>query len=344
MVIIKKKTIVKSAVPSDVDIMPLSLEGEEEDRELTLYAASIEDSIYRDVIDIKVNCNGTVEPSTINIGNRYESNVVKLKFDTSALKWFDSTKDQYQALITFIGAKNQIYYTYEFDGEDFSIPDEVLSSTSDTLTCVITFREKLGDTQDGNITDNEDIYQETLTTAPITCAINTAIHNSITIDDLASVTAVEDNLDSLSKCQIDVSQLVKNQFTVSDKIIGTTLDNYIRFFSFAEECLGLSNYYIYIENSKKRQIGLIKFNSNGHAWISNDITFYTGDVQVNFIASDLLNRVYISNPIMCSIVDNKLNTSMLEPNHSLELFLLYSADGYWLAGSDAEDNQGFKCN
>ena len=38
---------------------------------------------YKDVFDIKIKCNGMVEPSTINIGNRYEGGVVKLLFDTS---------------------------------------------------------------------------------------------------------------------------------------------------------------------------------------------------------------------------------------------------------------------
>ena len=305
---------------------------------------------YKDVFDIKVECNGMVEPSTINIGNRYEGGVVKLLFDTSNFRWYDSTISQYTATITFIEEDGN-YFTYEFDGEEFDVPQKVLSTKGSTLTCVVCFKELRNDEPTGNISDEEeteDSFREVLTTAPIICNLNTAINNEINIDILASVSAIEDDsLNSLSKCEIKLTASAdeKNTFILSDNVIGTTFDNYIRFFSFeGNSYLELNNCYIYFEDKNKKFLGLIKFNSKGYAWIPNTITSHPGDLNINLIASDLDRKIYISNPIACKIVNNNLKyIDMLSPNSIIEPSILITADDFKLSPFEAEGDQYFEC-
>lgn len=73
---------------------------------------------YRKTQQIVVGVNGTITGAPLDLGAAGDGNVTAIEFDTSALDWYQSNLDNYEATLTFCAANNpSTYYTYAFDGK-----------------------------------------------------------------------------------------------------------------------------------------------------------------------------------------------------------------------------------
>jgi hypothetical protein len=78
---------------------------------------------YRKKQKIVVGVNGEISGAPLDLGAAGDSNVTAIEFDTSALDWYQSNLENYEATLTFFHG-GSTYYTYSFDGKLFSVPSD----------------------------------------------------------------------------------------------------------------------------------------------------------------------------------------------------------------------------
>ena len=79
---------------------------------------------YRKTQKVIVGVNGEISGAPLDLGAAGDSNVTAIEFDTSALDWYQSNLENYEATLTFFHG-GSTYYTYSFDGKLFSVPSDI---------------------------------------------------------------------------------------------------------------------------------------------------------------------------------------------------------------------------
>lgn len=111
---------------------------------------------YRKTQKIVVGVNGEITGAPLDLGAVGDSNVTAIEFDTSALDWYQSNLDNYEATLTFCGESNpSTYYTYAFDGKLFLIPADITIENV-KWNVIFALKEKLDDDKGGNIEEPQE--------------------------------------------------------------------------------------------------------------------------------------------------------------------------------------------
>lgn len=79
---------------------------------------------YRKTQKIIVGVNGEISGAPLDLGAAGDSNVTAIEFDTSALDWYQSNLENYEATLTFFYGGGT-YYTYSFDGKLFPVSSDI---------------------------------------------------------------------------------------------------------------------------------------------------------------------------------------------------------------------------
>ena len=302
---------------------------------------------YRKTQKIIVGVNGTISGAPLDLGAAGDSNVTAIEFDTSALDWYQSNLDNYEATLTFFYG-GSTYYTYSFDGKLFSVPSDI---TIDGVEWQVIFalKEKLDDATGGNV--EEPPTQEIFISQQFAASTTIPSHaTQWTARDFETAQG-EDERDSLVALAKDTSNaqikdgegwLISWDDEKTDSFLGYKKDTYIKQFKMAKlpKMNTFGNWYVsFINKDLSKKILLKLDDTNSFVWILPEITAEASDKwEVSIIARDEMNNaIYYSN-ILTAVVENNFLQSLdwLIPNKELITVSsnLFSSDDYFFMGSD----------
>ena len=156
---------------------------------------------YRKTQKVIVGVNGTISGAPLDLGAAGDSNVTAIEFDTSALDWYQSNLENYEATLTFFHS-GSTYYTYSFDGKLFSVPSDI---TIDGVEWQVIFalKEKLEDEVSGNI--DEPPQQEIFISQQFAAATTIPSHATYWNENDFETAQGEDERESLVALAKDTS-------------------------------------------------------------------------------------------------------------------------------------------
>ena len=300
---------------------------------------ALKEDFFRSIQTIKVGADGSVTPSTIDLGYQGDSNVTKIIFDTSELVWNNSSLSNYSLALTFYNTAAPLDennpLVYEVDQGEFIVPLE-LTATSISYQAILSIRENMSDGVDGNI-DNpseEEIFISSVINT--TCKANT-LSWFASEDFFSSAVDPYEGLDlvALVKNKIDLS-LLNNVLEVGTNIFGNKMDRYIKYISLSNLPTNTDLdgcWYIYFKNTKTHKLIKIKTASD-IIWLPAELTQYAGSIDVTLIGNNPQNEKTIwFNIISGQIADNfLLSPEWLIPNRGSSN--LVSSDNYYFVSSD----------
>ena len=303
---------------------------------------------YRKTQKIVVGVNGEISGAPLDLGAAGDSNVTAIEFDTSALDWYQSNLENYEATLTFFHSGNT-YYTYSFDGKLFSVPSDI---TIDGVEWQVIFalKEKLEDEVSGNI--DELPQQEIFISQQFAAATTIPSHATQWTEEDFETAQGEDERESLvalakdtSNAQINDSDgwLISWDDEKTDSFLGYKKDTYIKQFKIAKSTKmnTFGNWYASFINKALNKKILFKLEGANQtfAWIIPEITAEASDKwEVSIIARDEMNNaIYYSNILAATVENNFLQSlDWLIPNKELITVSsnLFSSDDYYFIGSD----------
>lgn len=304
-----------------------------------IYKELPREDFFRSVQTIKVGVDGDVTPNTIDLGYQGDSNVTKIIFDTSELKWNSSSSHNYNMVLTFyniaapLDENNPL--VYEVEHGEFIVP-LALTITSSPYQVILSIKENMFDNVEGNI-DNpseEEIFISSVLNT--TCKVNPLI-KYISNDFFESAIDSYEGLDlvALVKNKINLS-ILNDMLQVDTNIFGNKMDRYIKYISLSNLPVNTDlddNWYIYFNNKQLSQLIKIKTASD-IIWLPAELTQYAGSIDVTLIGNNPQNEKTIwFNIISGQIADNfLLSPEWLIPNRGNGN--LVSSDNYYFVSSD----------
>ena len=320
---------------------------------MTLGAARIqprdeEIKSYRKTQKIVVGVNGEISGAPLDLGAAGDSNVTAIEFDTSALDWYQSNLENYEATLTFFHS-GSTYYTYAFDGKLFSVPSDI---TIDGVEWQVIFalKEKLDDTTGGNV--EEPPTQEVFISQQFAAATTIPSHATYWREEDFETAQGEEERDQLVALAKDTSNaqikdgdgwLISWDDEKTDSFLGYKKDTYIKQFKMAKpvKMNTFGNWYVSFVNKTLSKQLLFKLEgaTNSFAWIIPEITAEASDKwEVSIIARDEINNATYYSNILAATVENNFLQSLdwLIPNKELITVSsnLFSSDDYFFMGSD----------
>lgn len=314
-----------------------------------ILAEEAETKSYRKTQKITVGVNGEISGAPLDLGAAGDSNVTAIEFDTSALDWYQSNLENYEAILTFF--HDGTYYTYSFDGKLFPVPSDI---TVDGVEWQVIFalKEKLDDETSGNIEEPQE--QEIFISQQFTATITIPSHATYWTERDFETAQGEEEREPLVALAKDTSNaqiadgdgwLINWNDEKTDSFLGYKKDTYIKQFKIAKlaKMNTFGNWYVSFINqslSKKVLLKLVAGDVNSFAWIIPEITAEASDAwEVSVIAKDEANNAtYYSNILTVARVENNFLQSLdwLIPNKELITVNsnLFSSDDYYFMGSD----------
>lgn len=305
---------------------------------------------YRKTQKIVVGVNGTISGAPLDLGAAGDCNVTAIEFDTSALDWYQSHLENYEATLTFCTANNpSTYYTYRFDGELFPVPADITIEGVEWYV-IFALKEKLDDDTSGNVEEPQE--QEIFISEQFTATTTIPSHASNWTEEDFETAQSEDERESLVALTKDTSnaQMVTTDWLISwsenetDSFLGYKKDNYIKQFKIVKlvEMNTFNNWYVSFINRTlgKKVLLRLEGTSQSFAWIIPEITAEASDQwEVSVIARDEMNNAtYYSNILAAARIENNFLQSLdwLVPNKEIITVSsnLFSSDDYYFMGSD----------
>lgn len=307
---------------------------------------------YRKTQKIVVGVNGAISGAPLDLGAAGDCNVTAIEFDTSALDWYQSHLENYEATLTFCAANNpSTYYTYRFDGELFPVPADITIEGVEWYV-IFALKEKLDDDTSGNVEEPQE--QEIFISEQFTAATTIPSHSSYWTDEDFEAAQGEDEREQLVALAKDTSNAQMNDGDgwligwndeETDSFLGYKKDTYIKQFKITKptKMNTFGNWYVSFVNkdlSKKVLLQLVAGDTNSFAWIIPEITAEASDQwEVSIIAKDEMNNAtYYSNILAAARVENNFLQSLdwLVPNKEIITVSsnLFSSDDYFFMGSD----------
>ena len=305
---------------------------------------------YRKTQKIVVGVNGAISGAPLDLGAAGDCNVTAIEFDTSALDWYQSHLENYEATLTFCAANNpSTYYTYRFDGELFPVPADITIEGVEWYV-IFALKEKLDDDTSGNVEEPQE--QEVFISEQFTAATTIPSHATFWTESEFETAQGEVEREPLVALAKDTSnaQIAADDWLISwsenetDSFLGYKKDNYIKQFKIAKlvEMNTFSNWYVSFINKTLGKKVLLKLEGTNQsfAWIIPEITAEASDQwEVSIIARDEMNNAtYYSNILAAARIENNFLQSLdwLIPNKEIITVSsnLFSSDDYYFMGSD----------
>lgn len=208
----------------------------------------------------------------ICLGDQWDHFVTVLHFDLSALNWKESDYTNYLFRIAFVDAKgsnvkiqsindveNYFYlgadgYTYEFDGKDFLVPDE-LTETATTYNIILFIQEKIEDEEEGNTTAGIERF--------VTDQWQGYIRENFFSPDMPLDAISYFNRDvALSKEPIEAILADDGTFALTTADLGNSFDAYIRTIKATNITAHLNEFEVFALFNKDKKVYAAKFDRN----------------------------------------------------------------------------------
>lgn len=232
-------------------------------------------------INVVVDPNGAitfdgegVATGDICLGHQWDRYVTILHFDLSNLRWKESDRSNYLFRLAFYDEQmvnkvesqviddvtNYFYFgvepiTYEFDGEDFFVPDE-LTEKSTRYRIILIIQEKVEDEEEGNTT----VGKERFISNEFCGYVESNFYTPEIPLDAISYT----NRDvALSKEPITVFLADDGTFALSTTMIANTYDAFIRTFDCTNITSHLTEFEVFALFHKDKAIYAAKVDKHG---------------------------------------------------------------------------------
>ena len=232
-------------------------------------------------IDIVVDPNGAitfdgegVATGDICLGHQWDRYVTILHFDLSNLRWKESDRSNYLFRLAFYDEQmvnkvesqviddvtNYFYFgvdpiTYEFDGEDFFIPDE-LTEKSTRYRIILIIQEKVEDEEEGNTNAGKERF--------ISNEFRGYVESNFYTPEIPLNAISYVNRDvALSKEPITVYLADDGTFALSTTMIANTYDAFIRTFDCKNITSHLAEFEVFALFHKDKAIYAAKVDKDG---------------------------------------------------------------------------------
>lgn len=285
----------------------------------------------RQLISIKIQADGTVNTSNVNLGNQGDDGVTVLYFDISDfINDPEPFKDRYQPVIISRDASGNSQ-TFDFDGKYFYVPNGITRSAG-VYDLVYAVWER--NTNNGNVSSATEIF----TSSIFTGIVKPTNFGLISQEEPETLPAVLQG--SFRKPKREISYLGKVKEKESN-LLGYKLDQYITFLELYEKHADLQFYVVYFTGYVKTESGnsVIQtkgycFDDNGRCWAPPVVTDNPGDWQVMIIGYSDNGYEFVSDVFVMKVIDNKLvNDSDLDADALSDVPLLEQTQ---LALADSE--------
>lgn len=232
-------------------------------------------------IDIVVDPNGAitfdgegVATGDICLGHQWDRYVTILHFDLSNLRWKESDRSNYLFRLAFYDEQmvnkvesqviddvtNYFYFgvdpiTYEFDGEDFFIPDE-LTEKSTRYRIILIIQEKVEDEEEGNTNAGKERF--------ISNEFRGYVESNFYTPEIPLNAISYVNRDvALSKEPITVYLADDGTFALNTTMIANTYDAFIRTFDCKNITSHLAEFEVFALFHKDKAIYAAKVDKDG---------------------------------------------------------------------------------
>lgn len=232
-------------------------------------------------IDIVVDPNGAitfdgegVATGDICLGHQWDRYVTILHFDLSNLRWKESDRSNYLFRLAFYDEQmvnkvesqviddvtNYFYFgvdpiTYEFDGEDFFVPDE-LTEKATRYRIILIIQEKVEDEEEGNTNAGKERF--------ISNEFRGYVESNFYTPEIPLNAISYVNRDvALSKEPITVYLADDGTFALSTTMIANTYDAFIRTFDCKNITSHLAEFEVFALFHKDKAIYAAKVDKDG---------------------------------------------------------------------------------
>lgn len=292
----------------------------------------------RQLITIKIQADGTINASNVDLGNQGDDGVTILYFDISDfINDPEPFKNRYQPVIISRGISGTSQ-TFDFDGKYFYVPNGITRNAGvyDLVYAIWEKNEDDGDTS-GN-TENLSSAKEIFTSSVFTGIVKPTNFGLISEDEPETLSTVVETSFIKPKRQISYLGKVKD-----NNLLGYKLDQYITFLELYETHADLESYVVYFTGYVKTQAGDSVIQTKGYyfdsaykCWVPPLVTDNPGDWQVMIIGYSDNGYEFVSDVFIMKVIDNKLvDDSELDTDALSNVPLLEQTQ---LALADSEGN------
>lgn len=267
---------------------------------------------------IKIQSNGTIDKSNIELGNQGDDGVTILHFDTRDLtNKPESFKDRYQPVIICRNSMG-ISQTFNFDGEYFYVPNAITKNAG-TYKLVYAIIENENDTAESGKSTEENVEGNTeiFTSSIFTGIVKPTNYSLISFDEPETLPSVKTT--SLIKPTIFV-KLEGGISANSSKLLGYKLDKYMSYLQlqggFSD--YNVDSYVIYFTGTAVLEGGAIGQITQGYyfekdendgnykCWVPPMVTANPGIWELMIIGYTTEGHEYVSDVFKMPVVDNEL--------------------------------------
>ena len=220
---------------------------------------------------IRIQSNGTIDKSNIELGNQGDDGVTILHFDTRDLtNKPESFKDRYQPVIICRNSMG-ISQTFNFDGEYFYVPNAITKNAG-TYKLVYAIRENENDTAESGKSTEENVEGNTeiFTSSIFTGVVYETNYSLISFDEPEILPSVKTT--SLVKPAIKI-KLEGSISNGSNNLLGYKLDKYMSYLQLQD---GFSNgydtdsYVVYFTGTATLENGMVEQITQGYYFEKDD--------------------------------------------------------------------------
>lgn len=214
-------------------------------------------------INIFVDGNGNVSVDNICLGDQWDHLVTVLHFDLSTLNWERSNFSQYLFRLSFykeeINQIGSIHFTeepltYEFNGVDFEVPDEITQEAS-TYRIALIIQEKMSNEDKGN---NENHMERFISKEWKGYVRPNFYSTDLPLDIVPTINRGV----SLSKTPVAAFCADDGLFALDNSNLGNIHDAYIRVIQGKKITANIRDGEVFILFKKDRKIAAAKFNKD----------------------------------------------------------------------------------
>ena len=268
---------------------------------------------------IRIQSNGTIDKSNIELGNQGDDGVTILHFDTRDLtNKPESFKDRYQPVIICRNSMG-VSQTFDFDGKYFYVPNAITKNAG-TYKLVYAIRENEKDTTEGGESTEENVegYTEIFTSSIFTGVVKPTNYSLISFDEPEILPSVK--ITSLVKPAIKI-KLKGSISNDSNNLLGYKLDKYMSYLQLQD---GFSNgydtdsYVVYFTGTVTLENGMVEQITQGYyfekddndgnykCWVPPMVTANPGIWELMIIGYTTEGHEYVSDVFTMPVVDNEL--------------------------------------
>ena len=271
----------------------------------------------RPQINIKIQADGTINTSNLDLGNQGDDGVTLIKFDISGLvnkPDFFKSNDRYQPLI--IHRFNGKSTSFDFDGENFFVSSDVTKNAG--VHEFVYVVKEINSTPVDEYRENLPTKNEVFTSSIFSGTVKQTNYLQVMREDTELKTDLAVEVDNFFR---KPSKEISYQGKITgSNLLGYTLDKHTTFLQLTETHPDLNYYMVYftgyVDNEGEPVIQTIGvgFDDNLKCWVPEEVTKIAGDKQLMVVGYDETGSEYFSDVFVMIVKDNKITEEDFTPD------------------------------